>query len=79
MKDFLVIRIDLTKVNGFYLNVSKSTFSLLTFILIIMTFLSGLETLNCVSGEIDGFHKAFEIKNNKMMEVHIEIIILKLD
>jgi len=49
MKDFLIIRMDVTKVNGFYLNVSKNAYSLVTLIMIIMTFLSGLETLNCVS------------------------------
>jgi len=57
MEDFLIIWINVTKVNGFYLNVSKNTYSLVTFILIIMTFLSGLETLIVSPEKLTGFIK----------------------
>lgn len=84
MIDFLVIRINASNVHSFYLNVSKNNYSLVTFILIMMTSFSGLATLNCVyNEEIDGFHKALKRlikeKKKKMMEIQIEIIILRLD
>jgi len=74
MIHFLVIRTNVSNVHSFYLNVSKNIYSLVTFTLIVMTFFSGLATLNCVYyREIDGFHRALKLlrEKKKMMEIQI--------